>query len=126
MELLSWTEAPEEIDGVTLPYEMYMRSTPTNRGIVIDPMRGNYMSETEISSRRYSVARRFGSTESPLWIFQIVSIAYDDGFDSEDPIEPFRKIITAKYAALMEASTTAYSLKDWDGSSQRLAALGLV
>lgn len=116
-ELLSWVSA--EGPGYTL----WMRNTPTVHGVIISPF-GNYMGEPELSSRRYSVCKQYPDGS---FVLEIGSIAYTEGYDTDDPLEPIDKYLNGEFDALMrvDGSDTAgmTSVEDWDGSGQALVNL---
>lgn len=99
-------------------FELYMRSTPSWRGVVIDPKLGNYMGDGEYSNRRYSVILKLNSSTYRLIIG---SVSYmSDGFDSEDVEEPFEKFLLGSFHILMDITVEMDEVDDWNGSSQQL------
>lgn len=106
-----------------LGYEVWIRSTPTKRGVIISP-KGNYLGPAEFSDRRYSVALKYPGNHFEL---VIGSVLYDDGFDTEDVDEPLKKFLSNKFKDLIRVPTTKtiemQSLSEWDGDAQSLNLL---
>lgn len=134
MIIPTWVKSEIPTDG----YELYMRSTITDRGVQIRPPRideqlhepnqevditDNGVAEIEYSSRRYSVIKVYPGV--PIrFMLEVGSVSYDTPFDSEDPQEPFRKYINGEFKVQMYApvSDTAKmtSIDQWSGSPQDL------
>lgn len=120
MQMVSWVQAPDNLTA-DLPYDLFMRTTPINHGVVIRPF-NNYIGETELESRRYSIVRRSKANGSFRCI--IASSSYDDGWDSENLYEPFEQYIAGHFVELLAAGAldTALmtSVDGWDGTSVSL------
>lgn len=95
-----------------------MRTTPSFRGVVIDPKHGNYLGDGEYSPRRYSAILKFNSSSYRLIIG---SISYmSDGYDSEDVEEPFEKFLMGSFHILTAVTVEMDDIDSWDGSTQML------
>ena len=101
-------------------FELYMRSTPSFRGVVIDPKHGNYYGDGEYSPRRYSAIIKYHDETARLIVG---SVSYgSDGFDSEDISEPIEKFLMGSFHILMDITVEMDSIEEWNGSVQQLQA----
>lgn len=120
MQMVSWTKAPDELTA-NLPYDLFMRTTPVNHGVVIRPF-DNYIGETELESRRYSIVRQ--SKLNGTFRCIIASSSYDHGWDSENLLEPFEQYINGHFVELLAAgaldTVNMTSVDGWDGTSVSL------
>lgn len=104
-------------------FELYMRTTPSFRGLIIDPpRRANRWGDGEYSPRRYSVILKMNSGQYRLIIG---SVSYmSDGFDTEDVEEPFEKFLNGSFHILFDTIVSGddmdYEIDSWNGSSQQL------
>ena len=91
-----WIPSPyESKDGTKL----WMTPTPTNHGLVIrhPDLGGPIPDETELSPRRFSAILQVADK----YYLQVGSIAYQTGYDSFNPNEPFKKYINGEFQVLM-------------------------
>lgn len=99
-------------------FELYMRSTPSFRGVVIDPKNGNYYGDGEYSPRRYSVILKLPTDQYRLIVG---SVSYmSDGFDSEDISEPLEKFLAGSFHILYDVTVEMDGIDSWNGSTQQL------
>lgn len=94
-----------------------MKSQPVFHGPVISHL-GNYQSEPEWSSRRYSVIEVSNGTV----YFIIGSIAYRSGFDTANPYEPLVKYASHEWKDLLikEFPGPIEEAVKWDGTVNRM------
>lgn len=91
----------------------------TNHGLVIQhpDLGGPIPDETEFSPRRFSVIVE----RDERFILQIGSVAYTEGYDSFNVMEPFKKYISGEFQVLLSKIVTdrdeAFA---WDGMAQSL------
>ncbi len=120
MQMDSWVQAPDYITE-DVAYDLFMRTTPINHGVVIRPF-DNYASETELESRRYSIIRR--DKTSGKFRISIASSAYTSGWDSENLLEPFEQYVKGFFQELLAAgpldTAGMTGVDGWDGTSVSL------